>query len=71
MVEPGFLHQVFLILGIDHPHQVISHLKLQIVIAADVAEELGELDLLQVDVQHIRERRNRLVRHNIYAAGLA
>ena len=70
-VEARLLHQLLWVFSIHHPHQFVTDLELQVVIARDVPQELSQLHFVQIDAQHLLERRQRLVRHNVYARGLA
>ena len=70
-VKAGFLHQLLRVLRVHHPDQFVADLELQVVIAPDVAEELPQFHFLQVDAQHLLQRRQRFVGHDVDAGGLA
>ena len=56
-VKAGFLHQLLGVFRIHHPNQLVADLELQIIIAADVPQELAQLHFVEVHTQHLLQGR--------------
>ena len=70
-VKAGLLHQFLGVFRIHHPDQLVADLELQIIIAADVPQELAQFHFVQVHTQHLLQGRQRFVGYDVHSRRLA